>query len=69
MKKYPDRMMVGSGDDGGRSSYNWARVKQYPQVIGDFVWAAWDYLGEACMGWHYPSYKGLPLLAEQEWSI
>ena len=64
-KKYPDRMMVGSETMAGDLPYNWERVKQYPQVIGDFVWAAWDYLGEACMGWHYPSYKGLPLLAEQ----
>ena len=65
VKKYPDRMMVGSETMAGDLPYNWERVKQYPQVIGDFVWAAWDYLGEACMGWHYPSYKGLPLLAEQ----
>ena len=46
--------------------YNWERVKKYPQVVGDFVWSAWDYLGEACIGdWTYHSYKGLPLLAGQ----
>lgn len=45
--------------------YNWERVKKYPQLVGDFVWSAWDYLGEACMGWTYHSYKGLPLLANQ----
>ncbi len=34
--------------------------------MGDFVWSAWDYLGEACIGdWTYHSYKGLPLLAGQ----
>lgn len=65
VRRHPDKMMVGSETMAGDLPYNWARVKQYPQVIGDFVWAAWDYLGEACMGWHYPSYKGLPLLAEQ----
>ena len=65
-KKYPDRMMVGSETMAGDLPYNWARVKKYPQLIGDFVWSAWDYLGEACIGdWTYYSYKGLPLLAGQ----
>ncbi|MBD5537671.1 MAG: glycoside hydrolase family 2 protein [Lachnospiraceae bacterium] len=64
--KYPDRMMVGSETMAADLPYNWERVKRHPQVIGDFVWAAWDYLGEACIGdWTYHSYKGLPLLAGQ----
>ena len=25
---------------------NWEAVLRNPQVIGDFVWTAWDYLGE-----------------------
>ncbi len=64
-KKYPSRMMVGSETMAADLPYNWERVKKYPQLIGDFVWAAWDYLGESCMGWTYESYKGLPLLANQ----
>jgi len=64
--KYPSRMMVGSETMAADLAYNWERVKKYPQLIGDFVWSAWDYLGEACIGdWTYPSYKGLPLLAGQ----
>lgn len=64
--KYPDRMMVGSETMVSDLPYNWERVKKYPQLIGDFVWSAWDYLGEACIGdWTYHSYKGLPLLAGQ----
>ncbi len=65
VKKYPSRLMVGTETMAGDLPYNWERVKKYPQLIGDFVWSAWDYLGEACMGWTYASYKGLPLLAEQ----
>ena len=66
VKKYPDRMMVGSETMVADLPYNWERVKKYPQVLGDFVWSAWDYLGEACIGdWTYHSYKGLPLLAGQ----
>lgn len=63
--KYPDRMMVGAETMAADLPYNWERVKKYPQLVGDFVWSAWDYLGETCMGWTYHSYKGLPLLANQ----
>ena len=64
-QKYPERMTVGAETMAADLPYNWERVKKYPQLIGDFVWAAWDYLGESCMGWTYESYKGLPLLANQ----
>ena len=65
-KKYPERMMVGSETMVGDLPYNWKRVKELPQLVGDFVWSAWDYLGEACIGdWTYHSYPGLPLLAGQ----
>ncbi len=66
VRKYPNRLMVGSETMVADLPYNWERVKKYPQVLGDFVWSAWDYLGEACIGdWTYHSYKGLPLLAGQ----
>ncbi|MBO5712408.1 MAG: DUF4982 domain-containing protein, partial [Acholeplasmatales bacterium] len=64
--KYPDRMMVGSETMVADLPYNWQRVKKHKQLIGDFVWAAYEYLGEACFGdWIYPSYKGLPLYSGQ----
>jgi len=66
VRKYPNRLMVGSETMVADLPYNWERVKKYPQLLGDFVWSAWDYLGEACIGdWTYHSYKGLPLLAGQ----
>ena len=64
-EKYPDRLMLGTETMAADLPYNWERVKRYPQLIGDFVWAAWDYIGETCMGWYYPSYPGLPLLSGQ----
>lgn len=64
VKNYPDRMMVASETMVTDLPYNWERVKKYPAMVGDFVWAAWDYLGEAGVGdWVYHSYHGLPLLA------
>ena len=64
-RNYPDRLMLGTETMCADLPYNWARVQQYPQLLGDFVWAAWDYIGETCMGWYYPSYPGLPLLSGQ----
>ncbi|MCM1532381.1 MAG: DUF4982 domain-containing protein [Ruminococcus flavefaciens] len=64
VKKYPERMMVGSETMVSDLPYNWEQVKKHKAIVGDFTWAAWDYLGEACVGdWTYHSYKGLPLLA------
>jgi beta-galactosidase len=66
VRKYPERMMLGTETMVADLPYNWQRVKKYKALIGDFVWSAWDYLGEACIGdWTYHSYKGLPLLAGQ----
>lgn len=65
-KKYPQRLMLGTETMVKDLPYNWECVKKYPQLLGDFVWSAWDYLGEACIGdWTYYSYKGLPLFAGQ----
>lgn len=65
-EKYPERILLGTESMVGDLPYNWERVMKYPQLLGDFVWSAWDYLGEACIGdWTYYSYKGLPLLAGQ----
>ena len=33
---------------------NWKMVKKYPYLVGDFMWTAWDYLGEVGIGsWYY----------------
>lgn len=64
MKKYPERMMVATETMVTDLPYNWSYITKYPAIIGDFVWAAWDYLGEAAVGdWMYQKYPGLPLLA------
>lgn len=66
LRKYNERMMLGAETFVADLPYNWERVKKHKALIGDFVWSAWDYLGEACMGdWTYHSYNGLPLLAGQ----
>lgn len=45
-KKYPERLILGSETLIGDAYDFWEIAKTTPQVIGDFVWAAWDYIGE-----------------------
>jgi beta-galactosidase len=49
-KRYPDRVMVGTETNPKDIVRNWELVKAHPYLIGDFMWTAWDYLGEAGIG-------------------
>ncbi len=46
-KKYPNRFMCGTETFVFDAALFYETVKKYPRVIGDFVWAGLDYLGEA----------------------
>lgn len=53
-KCHPDRLIFGSETFPQDIAKNWAMVKQYPYLIGDFMWTAWDYIGEVGLGaWAY----------------
>lgn len=53
-KKHPNRVVVGSETFPQEICKNWKMVKEYPYLIGDFMWTSWDYLGEAGIGaWTY----------------
>ena len=47
---HPDRLIVGSETFPQDIAKNWAMVERYPYLIGDFMWTAWDYLGEVGSG-------------------
>ena len=49
----PDRVICGLESFPKQASENWALVERLPYVIGDFVWTAMDYLGEAGIGAAY----------------
>ncbi len=49
-KAFPERIMVGTESYPGQVFDNWQAVLAHPWVIGDFVWTAWDYLGETGIG-------------------
>ena len=45
-RKYPNRMILGSETLVGDAYDFWETAKKVSQVVGDFVWAGWDYIGE-----------------------
>ncbi|HAL74271.1 MAG TPA: hypothetical protein DCM45_04150 [Clostridiales bacterium] len=50
MKNHPDRLIVATETRPGDTYKNWNYINKYPQMIGDFVWTSWDYLGECGIG-------------------
>lgn len=57
MKKYPQRVILGSETFCSDAYSFWEFAKNHPQLIGDFVWAGMDYLGEVGVGsWEYREY-------------
>lgn len=57
LKKYPNRLILGS-ETFCKDAYTfWELARQNPRIIGDFVWAGMDYLGEVGIGaWEYKDY-------------
>jgi len=47
---YPDRIIYGSESFPKEAAVNWNLVEKHPYIIGDFVWTAIDYIGEAGLG-------------------
>jgi beta-galactosidase len=53
--RLPERIMFGTESYPLIAFGNWMAVEDHSYVIGDFVWTAWDYIGEASIGWRgYP---------------
>ncbi len=49
-EKYPSRIMYASESFPGDAYDSWKPAEKFPYVIGDFVWSAMDYIGEASVG-------------------
>lgn len=57
-ERFPGRVMYGSESFPLEAYDYWKGVTDHPWVIGDFVWTAFDYIGEASIGWlGYPQSK------------
>lgn len=62
--RVPGRVMVITESYQSETFANWAIVHDTPYVIGDFVWSAIDYLGEAGIGRVFP--PGEPVVKHWE---
>ncbi len=49
-QKYPERIMMGTESYPMAALENWNMVEKHPYILGDFVWTAVDYIGEASIG-------------------
>lgn len=67
-KQHPERIIFGSETFPQDIYKNWEMVKKYPYLLGDFMWTAWDYLGEAGIGaWSYTG--GMPFNRPYPWML
>ena len=67
-KEHPQRLVIGTETFPQDICKNWAMVKRYPYLAGDFMWTAWDYLGEAGIGaWSYTG--GMPFNRPFPWLL
>ena len=58
LKKYPDRLILGSETFCKDAYAFWEIAKKNPRIVGDFVWAGMDYIGETGDGCaEYSDYK------------
>lgn len=50
-ERVPERVMMATESFAIEAADYWMEVVDHPWVIGDFVWTAFDYIGEASIGW------------------
>lgn len=50
LKKYPNRLILGTETFCADARYFYLLAKKNKRIIGDFVWAGMDYLGEVAVG-------------------
>jgi Beta-galactosidase/beta-glucuronidase len=50
-ERLPQRVMIGTESYPLEAFGSWMDVVDHPYVTGDFVWTAFDYIGEASIGW------------------
>jgi beta-galactosidase len=63
------RVVYGSESVAAEAFDHWRSVGELPHVIGDFVWTAYDYLGEAGIGREHAEDEPAPLLATYPWHV
>lgn len=68
-EKYPDRVIYGSESYPRAAFQSWLATEENSHVIGDFVWTAWDYIGEVGVGRWEVSDEARPGPADYPWLL
>lgn len=69
-KDHPERICFGSETFPQDIVKNWKAVTELPYCIGDFMWTAWDYLGEVGLGaWTTEKVIGFSLEKPYPWLL
>ena len=63
LKKYPQRLILGTETFCKDAWLFWEIAKDNPRVLGDFVWAGMDYIGETGIG--APEYGNYKMAADE----
>ena len=50
-QRHPERIMMATESYALQAFDYWMAVEDHPYLIGDFIWTAFDYIGEASIGW------------------
>lgn len=66
---YPNRILLGSETFPAKLAKNWAIIEKCPNVLGDFAWTSWDYLGEPGIGKNSYEGEGGDLSNMNKWPI
>ena len=65
--KFPQRVMLGTESFPAETDAIWRLTERSPYLIGDFVWTAMDYLGEAGVGKSGDGTKPLEFASKYPW--
>ena len=57
IQRHPQRLLVGTEGTPNKLDEIWPLVERFPQIIGDFAWTAWEYIGEAGLGADKPAHE------------
>ena len=68
-KKFPNRVICGSETYPRAAFASWQATMRNNHVIGDFVWTAWDYIGEAGIGRWEVSDEARPAPTKYPWLL
>ncbi len=53
--RYPHRVIVGAETHAPRIADNWRLMQEHANIIGDFIWTSYSYLGETGGKDHFPT--------------